>query len=464
MEGTMKVWNRRSSVPIVFDEHTGWVGRLWYRRDGRRVITAPIAHQLAGETTKGWDPSTGELDPALTGTDPSKLGDEYLPPTEFPANYGPPRAVTSPDGKLIARVWAGSVDRPMADRSKEYASNSVEVLDAKSGRVLHTLIGHTAEVRGLAFSPDGRRIATSSWDRTIKLWDPVTGREVFTLRGHTAGLLVVAFSPDGRRLVSGGIDFTARVWDATPLPAEILRTQDARYQRKRKALAELARAVEDSERAENLAKSGQWDLAAAAFGKFVEQEPDNLVLRQSQIRALLEASDVAGARRACEDLLKRSANATTTDLALANNVVWSCVLTPDAVADPGAPVRLAEAALKLHLVTGREGGDRLRILGAALYRAGQFAEAIRSLGESHQYRGDDGDPRGFAFLALAYHHLGHREEAKRWLGKLVAYRPKEGPDLSWDDVEIRILRREAEAVVLECDPAAPSPAASAPTK
>ena len=447
LEGTMKIWDRRSSVPVVFGEHTGWVGRLWYRRDGRRVITAPIAHQAAGETTKGWDPSTGESDPALTGIEPGKLGDDYLPPIEFPSNYGPPPPVMSPDGRRIVRVWAGSVDRPMADRSKDYANNSVEVLDAQRGRVLHTLVGHTAEVRGLAFSPDGRRIATSSWDRTIKLWDPETGREVFTLRGHTAGLLVVAFSPAGRRLVSGSIDFTARVWDATPLPAEILQAQDARYQRKRRALAELARAVEDSERAENLAKSGQWALAADAYGKFVEQEPENLVLRQNHIRALEAADDVAGVRRACEDLLERSANATTADLALANNIAWCCALTPYAVVNPGALVRMAEAAMKSPNVTGRAGGDRLRILGAALYRAGRFAEAIRSLEASHQVRGDDGDLRGFAFLALAHHRLGHRDEARRWLDKLRAYRPPEGAGFSWDDVEIGILRREVESVV-----------------
>ena len=90
---------------------------------------------------------------------------------------------------------------------------------------------------------------------------------------------------------------------------------------------------------------------------------------------------------------------------------------------------------------------RLRTLGAALYRAGRFAEAIRSLEESHQKRGDDGDPRGFAFLALAHHRLGHGAEAKRWLDKLATCRPKEGADFSWDDVEIDILRREAEALI-----------------
>jgi Flp pilus assembly protein TadD len=461
LEGTMKVWDRRTSPPVVFEGHTGWVGRLWYRRDGRRVVTAAIGYQVAGETTKGWDPGTGEPDPTLTGIDPGKLGDEYLPPSSFPS-WVPPRPVTSPDGKLIARVWDGAGGTPMANRSKEYAKSSVEVLDAATSLALHTLIGHTAEVVGIAFSPDGRRIATASFDRTIKLWDTATGREVFTLRGHTAGLLMLAFSPDGRRIVSGGIDFTARVWDATPLPADVLRAQDASYQQKRKALRELARAIEDTQRAENLARNGRWDLAAAAFGKLVEQEPDNPGLRYPHVRSLVEAGDSAGVRRACEDLLKRFGNASNS--IQTNSLVWSCVLTPDAVADHEAPVRLAESILASHPEVGRERSDLLNTLGAALYRAGRFEEAIRRLDESIQARGDGGDPKGFAFLVMAHHRLGHHDEAKRWLDKLVAYQPKEGSDFSWDDVEIRILRREAESLTPGSPPAAPPTAASAPTE
>ena len=106
----------------------------------------------------------------------------------------------------------------------------------------------------------------------------------------------------------------------------------------------------------------------------------------------------------------------------------------------------------------------LKTLGAALYRAGRFEEAIRRLDESIQARGDGGDPKGFAFLAMAHHRLGHRDEAKRWLDKLVAYRPKEGADFSWDDVEIRILRREAESMILGSPPAAPRPTPSAPAR
>ena len=95
-------------------------------------------------------------------------------------------------------------------------SGEAYVWDAATGRTLLTLRGHTANVQEVAFSPDGTRIATASFDRTVKLWDAATGQEVFTLRGHTAGVICLAFSPDGHRLVSGGIDWTARVWDARP--------------------------------------------------------------------------------------------------------------------------------------------------------------------------------------------------------------------------------------------------------
>ena len=91
----------------------------------------------------------------------------------------------------------------------------VKIWDLSTGRVLD-LRGHTGLVEGLACSPDGRRLATGSDDRTVKLWDTTTGEEVFTLRGHTSGVLCVAFSPDGRRIASGGWDRTVRVWDTSP--------------------------------------------------------------------------------------------------------------------------------------------------------------------------------------------------------------------------------------------------------
>ena len=199
----------------------------------------------------------------------------------------------------------------------------------------------------------------------------------------------------------------------------------------------------------------QWDMTADDIGKGLESDPNNLPARYLHIMALLEAGNRAGIRRACEDLLRTFGN--TTDPAQAHSVAWSCVLAPDAVADREAPVRLAEAALAGHPEGGRQRSDVLKTLGAALYRAGRFEDAIRRLDESIQTRGDGGDPKGFAFLALAHHRLGRRDEAERWHDKLVAYQPEEGFDFSRDDVEIRILHREAESVILGSPPAAPSP-------
>jgi tetratricopeptide (TPR) repeat protein len=462
LEGTLKLWDRQTSLPVVFDRHTGWVVRLAFRRDGRRVISEAGPFKTAGETTLGWDPETGDLDPALTRVAPEARRDEYLPSSVFPFWVAPP-PVTSPDGKLVVRAWDGAGGLPSADRSQAYSKSSAMIIDAATGRVRHSLVGHTADLVGIAFSPDGRRVATASLDRTIKLWDTATSREVFTLRGHTAGLLELAFSPDGHRIVSGAIDFTARVWDATPLPADVLAAHEAHYQQKLVALKDLTRSTEEAQRARALAQEGRWDRAAAAFEKLVEREPQNQGLRFASIRSLVQARDHAGVRRACDRLIEIFDRGNTG--IQARPIVWSCVLIPDAVSDQEVLVRLAESYnAERPEAKSIEKSDGLNALGAALYRAGRFNEAISRIEQSIQARDDGGDPKAFAFLAMAHHRLGHADEAKRWLDKLVANRPKDGAEFSWDDVDIRILRREAESLILGSRPAASPTTDPAPIK
>jgi WD40 repeat protein len=120
----------------------------------------------------------------------------------------------SPDGKTLA---SASTDGTVRLWDVESAAG-----DDGVGRWLHPsaggqararLEGHRARVSSVAFSPDGKTLATGSADNTIRLWDLGSGRERARLEGHRDGVTSVAFSPDGKTLASGSDGRTIRLWD-----------------------------------------------------------------------------------------------------------------------------------------------------------------------------------------------------------------------------------------------------------
>ena len=88
----------------------------------------------------------------------------------------------------------------------------VQVWDASIGTHLLSYKGHSGSVRTVAWSPDGRHIASGSSEKTVQIWDANTGANVYTYHGHSSPVNAVAWSPDGRHIASAG--YGVHVWQA----------------------------------------------------------------------------------------------------------------------------------------------------------------------------------------------------------------------------------------------------------
>jgi WD40 repeat protein len=123
----------------------------------------------------------------------------------------------SPDGKILA---SGGMD------------NNVILWNVANPKMLATLHGHTDTVYSVAFSPDGRTLASGSDDKTIRIWDLASGGTVATLSGHTAGVLSVAYTQDGKLLASGSCDRTVKLWKVGNVPWQGRQEENKREQKK----------------------------------------------------------------------------------------------------------------------------------------------------------------------------------------------------------------------------------------
>src|SRR5262249_14848799 len=143
--------------------------------DGNQVITVS-----ADKTVRVWDAADGE--PYRTFRLPIGPGDEG-------ALYA---AALSPDGK-----WLAVSGMPLG---RGALGMLIHVLALDTGKVGAVLKGHTEPVIGLAWSPDGRRLASTSLDNTARIYDVGSGQTEHVLQGHRGSVKAVAFSPDGRRI------------------------------------------------------------------------------------------------------------------------------------------------------------------------------------------------------------------------------------------------------------------------
>ncbi len=167
---------------------TGNTDRAW------NIAFCPDRNILASASPNGTirllDTNTGQLLRTLKGR--IRKGDKKL------LIWG---VAYSPDGNTII------------SRHNEVVDSTIRLWDVDTGKLLHTLSGHTKQIRQIVFSPDGRIIAAGSYDKTLRLWNADTGKLLHTLSGHEHYVNSVAFSPDGKIIASGSWDHIVRLWN-----------------------------------------------------------------------------------------------------------------------------------------------------------------------------------------------------------------------------------------------------------
>jgi serine/threonine protein kinase len=204
-----KPLSRPSNPPTVPIESQA---RLKHNLSRRTVIRGLVAlTAVGGGGVLAWlvehtmSSPTGAQGPTATPTPTIKPTSTLSPLGTtlyiYQRHKGEVKAVAwSPDGTRIA---SGSADK------------TVQVWDATTGDHVVTYSGHSAEVKAVAWSPrDGQHIASGGLDTTVQVWDAITGSTILTYTGHSQVVRTVAWSPNGTRIASASEDKTVQVWDA----------------------------------------------------------------------------------------------------------------------------------------------------------------------------------------------------------------------------------------------------------
>ncbi|MBK9187504.1 MAG: protein kinase [Phycisphaerales bacterium] len=448
--------------------HTDFVTSAAFSPDGSRIVTAS-----KDETARVWDAATGTGHAELRGHTNDVISAAFNPDGT--------RIVTASTDRT-ARVWDAATGTSLAElkghtdfvTSAAFSPDGTQIVTAswdKTARVWETatgtslveLKGHMGRVLSAAFSPDGMRIVTSSWDKSARVWDAATGTSLAKLKGHTDIVISVAFSPDGTRIITASWDLTLRVWDAVTgiTLAELKGLSSTSYSAAfspdgtrivTSSYNETARVWESVPYRERFPAIARARAASARMTRIVEarieagESPESLRSTLAADAALTpeERTAAQAALFAITDEQHRVAKARAAEAVPLNNAAWNTVRFAPVTAEAAAKA-LAEARHAVELAPDQ--GFYVNTLGVALYRAGEFAQALETLtrSETMNAKGTAGpQPSDIAFIAMAHWKLGHAEGAHAALARLRTLAAKD----RWkNDDESRRFLAEAEALI-----------------
>lgn len=229
---TIKLWDLRTGKLLrTLKGHSGEVRSVAFSPDGQ--ILASGSHD---KTIKLWRVSTGELLHTFPGHTDKVTSVAFSPDGKTIASASDDKTIKlwGLDSMKLVRTLTGHLGLVLSiafspdgetlvsssgwNPETRIAENSIKLWNPQTGELRGSLTGHghVNWVWCLAISPDGRYIASGSYDNTIKLWNLRTGELLRTLREHSDRVYSVAFSPNGQTIASGSWDNTVRIWGVAP--------------------------------------------------------------------------------------------------------------------------------------------------------------------------------------------------------------------------------------------------------
>jgi WD40 repeat protein len=389
---SLELWDLAANRKVhTLLEQREWIFPLGFSSDDRQLFAATRVGEV-----RAWDTTTGAETLVL-----KDLGaDVWLSPdgrllaekVHFQNAYSV-QLRDATNGQFLRRLpgeWKSVTDAAfswdgqrlaVATNADPEAEGRILIWDVQTGEQLHRLAGGRD---GVAFSPDGSRLATGAGEKdTVRIWNAQTGDLILVLRGHRGARIDrLAFSPDGHHLAAVFHDDDSqgslRLWNATPPPSEV-------FQRPKVVT-----------------------LVSSLF--------DQLLLKADVLERLRTDPGLQETQR---QLALEYAQLYEENASRLNHESWKVVRRPgrDEEANRRA-LRFAEAACRIM----PDNGSCLNTLGVAQYRAGNYPEAIATLTRAEQLHAKDNPvgavPEDLAFLALAYGKLGQREKAQEYYRRL----------------------------------------------